>query len=98
MENVAYTTYGYMYCNGREGFRPIPDRQAKLKGAKKINPFSVRVESSTGKIDFKFEGEHDESLDAATKLKNEIYEIIIKSDIWLGILDLKEITGKSKSF
>ena len=90
---------GHITCEEKiqDGNTFIIIRQAKLKGAKKINPFSVRVESSTGKIDFKFEGEHDESLDAATKLKNEIYEIIIKSDIWLGILDLKEITGKSKS-
>ncbi len=71
-------------------------RQAKLKGAKKISPFLVRIKESEGKINFEYEGEHEESLGAATKLKNELYAIIQESGSWLGIKDLKDMVGKSE--
>lgn len=72
-------------------------RQAKLKGAKKLTPFLVRIkeEEEGNRIDFVYESEHEESLDAATKLKNELYKIMQTSESWFGIQDLKEMVGKS---
>lgn len=70
-------------------------RQAKLKGAKKLTPFQVRIIDAENRIDFVYEGEHEESLDAAAKLRNELYRIMQTSESWLGIKDLKEMVGRS---
>jgi len=90
---------GHITCEekNQDGNTFIIIRQAKLKGAKKIDPFLVKVDVSDKKIGFAYEGKHEESLDAATKLRNQLYEIIQKSEAWLGIQDFEEITGKSKS-
>lgn len=71
-------------------------RQAKLKGAKKLTPFLVRIKEEGNRIDFIFEGEHEESLDAATRLKNELYKIIQASESWFGVKDFIEMVGKSE--
>lgn len=71
-------------------------RQAKLKGAKKLTPFLVRIKEEEGRIDFIYESEYEESLDAATKLKNELYGVILASGSWLGVKDLTEMVGKSE--
>ena len=71
-------------------------RQAKLKGAKKLNPFLVRVKEEGGRIDFTYESEYEESIDAATKLKNELYKIIQTSELWLGKKDFMEMVRKSE--
>lgn len=90
---------GHITCEEKiqDGNHFIIIRQAKLKGAKKIDPFSVKIEISDTKIGFSYECKHEESLDAATRLRNELYEIIQKSETWLGIKDYAEMVGKSES-
>lgn len=89
---------GHITCeeNIQGGEKFIIIRQAKLKGGKKLDPFLVRIKEEEGKIGFVYEGKHEESLDAATKLKNEIYKIIQSSELWLGVKDIMEMVGKSK--
>src|SRR3989344_5682777 len=70
-------------------------RQAKLKGAEKLTPFLVRIKKEEGRIDFIYEGAHEESLGATTKLKNELYKIIRASELWLGVKDFMEMVSKS---
>ena len=81
----------------QEGEKFIVIRQAKLKGAKKINPFNLRVEISDSKISFIYAGEQGEALDAVTKLRNELYEIIQKTEFWMGIKDFHEQVNKSET-
>lgn len=89
---------GHITCEEtlQDGEKFIIIRQAKLKGAKKLNPFLVRIKEEENRIEFVYEGEHEESLNTATKLKNQLYQILQASKVWLGIKDLKDMVNLSE--
>ena len=69
-------------------------RQVKLKSAKKISPFVVNIKEVEGKRVFIYGEEYLEDLDAANKLRQNLFEILQKSDTWLGIADFMEYTSR----
>jgi len=71
-------------------------RQPKLKSARKIEPFLVRIEETDNQISFVYDSEFVESFDAATKLRDKLLEVIHTSDKWLGIKDLTGLVQKSE--
>lgn len=88
---------GHITCEERKSGDDVSIiiRQVKLKSAKKLNPFIVQVKESDSKRIFTYGDEYIEDVDSATKLRQELYDILKGSDIWLGIADFLRHTGRT---
>lgn len=89
---------GHIVCEERDedDGKYILISQAKLKGAPKLKPFKVRINTDDG-IKLVYGGEFEGALEAINRVKNEILDIAIQNG-WLRVGDYIKIgTGKDRT-
>lgn len=81
--------HGHLSCEplDKDGIRYLIISQRKLKGAKKLSPFMVRVEEGNGRFGLTYQGEYKPAEDAMEKAKQAILSQLDTSDRWLSVKD-----------
>ena len=81
--------HGHLSCEplDKDGCRYLVIGQKKLKGAKKILPFTVRIDEGNGHFGFAYQGEFKPTDDAQEQAKQAILNLLVKSERWLSVKD-----------
>jgi len=95
---INAAVHGHITCEPKEieGVLHVIINQRKLKGAKKIKPFSVLVKEEPGRLGFEYGGEYVSADEASGRVKKALLEIFPQSNVWLSVKDLLE-TGVGKA-
>jgi hypothetical protein len=81
--------HGHLSCEplDKDGCRYLVIGQKKLKGAKKLLPFTVCIDEGNGQFGFTYQGEFKPVDDALEQAKQAIVSLLAKSDRWLAVKD-----------
>ena len=81
--------HGHLSCEplDKDNLRYLVIGQKKLKGAKKLLPFTVRIDEGNGHFGFAYQGEYKPTDDVLEQAKQAIVGTLEKSERWLSLKD-----------